>query len=302
MSRPGRQPERLHPDLGSGFRVRDAQSVGVSLGRLRSRDLESPFWGLRTTESIRDLQDRSRLISKRMPADAFFSHVTAGMLHDFPLPLKLQRSTRLDISRPSPHRAPHANSIIGHRLTVSDHDIYEFNGLRVTTPARTWCDLGGVLPLLELVAAGDFVIRRRAPLASVADILDVARSRVSPRGRQKILMALPLLNDRSESPPESMLRVLLEWAGFPRPSVNHEFVGANNRVIARTDLFLEPYQLVLEYQGDYHRTDKLQWRRDMTRRTRLEGEGVRFMEINADDLKNPAELMTRIRKRAESAR
>jgi hypothetical protein len=233
-----------------------------------------------------------------MPPDAFFSHVTAAMLHGMPLPFRLERSTRLDVSMPAPHRAPHANGIIGHQLTVDLHDIADVAGLRSTTAARTWCDLGSVLPVLDLVAAGDFVIRRKSPLATILDIMEVTQTRVSPRGRRNVMMALPLLHDRSESPPESVLRVLLIWAGFPEPRVNHEFFDSEQRFLARTDLFLEPYNLVLEYQGDYHRTDKSQWRRDMTRRANLETEGIRTMELNADDLKNPQELIARIRKRA----
>jgi hypothetical protein len=290
----------MPPVLGSGFRVKHARSAGVTPTRLRARDLQAPYWGLRSTDSIDRIEDRCNLISKRMPPDAFFSHVTAAVLHGVPLPLVLGRSTRLDISMPSPHRAPHANGIIGHRLTIESHDLVELAGLRVTTPARTWCDLGSVLSVLDLVAAGDFLIRRRAPLATVEKIVEVARSRVSPRGRRNLLMALPLLHDRSESPPESVLRVLLIWAGFPEPKVNHEFLNSGREFVARTDLFLEQQNLVIEYQGDYHRTDKHQWRRDMTRRAALEADGIRFMEVNADDLRSPDELMARIRRRAGS--
>jgi very-short-patch-repair endonuclease len=68
--------------------------------------------------------------------------------------------------------------------------------------------------------------------------------------------------------------------------------------VARTDFILDEYKLVLEYQGDYHRSTKGQWRADMTRRSKLEAEGWRVMELNADDLKDPIELVTRMRKLA----
>jgi very-short-patch-repair endonuclease len=64
--------------------------------------------------------------------------------------------------------------------------------------------------------------------------------------------------------------------------------------VARTDLILEKERVVLEYQGDYHRTTKGQWRADMTSRSRLEARGWRVMELNADDLKDPVELLARI--------
>lgn len=38
-----------------------------------------------------------------------------------------------------------------------------------------------------------------------------------------------------------------------------------------------------------------QWRKDMTRRSRFEAKGWFVMELNADDLDDPTELVERIR-------
>jgi very-short-patch-repair endonuclease len=51
--------------------------------------------------------------------------------------------------------------------------------------------------------------------------------------------------------------------------------------------------VLLEYQGDYHRTPE-QFRADMTRLSRLEADGWYVFQINADDLKNPEELVARL--------
>lgn len=106
--------------------------------------------------------------------------------------------------------------------------------------------------------------------------------------------ALPLLNDRSESRPESWLRVILVHAGLPPASINHVIVDTESGKAHRTDLAFPKYKVLLEYQGDYHRGQK-QWRNDMTRRARLEADGWIVMEINADDLRDPRELAGRIR-------
>ncbi len=111
------------------------------------------------------------------------------------------------------------------------------------------------------------------------------------------MKAIPLLDPRSESPQESILRVLLMTAGFTNILVNHETYTLAGEFIARTDLLLQDHNLVLEYQGDYHRKSKEQFRSDMTRRSKLEAEGRRVMELNADDLRDPEELATRIRTR-----
>jgi very-short-patch-repair endonuclease len=237
------------------------------------------------------------LLQQRMPEDAFFTHTTAALLAGIPVPPHHASDARLHVSVPSPARAPHANGIRGHRSSASQRERVETDGVRHTMPARTWCDLADIVPLLDLVAAGDFVIHRRSPLATVADLAGAIDSRKSKRNVRKLREALLLLDDRAESPPESMLRVILVQAGFATPRVNHVVVDHLGEFVARTDLYLVEHNLVLEYQGDYHRSNKAQWRADLTRRSRIEATGPRVMELNADDLKDPIELVARIRKR-----
>ena len=106
--------------------------------------------------------------------------------------------------------------------------------------------------------------------------------------------ALPLLCDRAESRPESWLRVIITQAGLPEAAINHAIVDTETGRGFRTDIAFTRHMVLLEYQGDYHR-GRSQWRKDMTRRARLEANGWVVVEINADDLKNPGELVGRIR-------
>lgn len=62
----------------------------------------------------------------------------------------------------------------------------------------------------------------------------------------------------------------------------------------RGDLVHREAMVVLEYQGDHHREPE-EFRKDMTRRSRLEADGWHIMLIGPDDLRNPRELCTRIR-------
>jgi very-short-patch-repair endonuclease len=62
----------------------------------------------------------------------------------------------------------------------------------------------------------------------------------------------------------------------------------------RIDLAIPSRKVAIEYQGDYHR-DPEQWRRDMTRVSRLESDSWFVIQVNADDLRDPAELVARIR-------
>jgi very-short-patch-repair endonuclease len=282
------------PFTTGAFRTRDLTKNGVPHSRLRAADLYRGVHGVRSVESPTSTAEVCGLIRVRMPDAAFFSHTSAAKLHGIPLPYRLE-SDRTHVSLPAPSRAPHAAGIAGHMLQIEDHELTERDGLRVTTPIRTWLDLGTMLSLHDLVAAGDYLVHWRLPHATILDLADALAARLDRRGRRLLTKAVGLLNERAESAPESILRVIITLAGLPEPRVNHAVSDRFGEFVARTDLMIDEYKIVLEYQGDYHRKTPGQWRADMTRRSRLEALGWRVMELNADDLKDPEELIRRIR-------
>ncbi len=241
-----------------------------------------------------ELVERCAAFAVRMPSAAFFSHTTAAQLLGLPLPYRSLRETSLHIAVASPSRAPHANQVRGHQLRLEPADVIDHGGLRVTSAVRTWCDLATEVPLLDLVAAGDFIIHWRSPLASRFDLATAAARSIGRRGVGMARQALELLDDRAESPPESMLRVIIRLGGLPTPRINRSIVDTVTGKEVRPDFTFEEQRTILEYQGDYHRTRE-QWRKDMTRRSRLEAQGWKMMELNWDDLKDATELVRRIR-------
>jgi len=146
----------------------------------------------------------------------------------------------------------------------------------------------------ELVAVGDHLIHWRLPLATTEELAHSVTHFPGRRGLSRMRAALPLLDGRAESPPESILRVIIVHGGLPTPRINRTLIDTETGQDVRPDFIFSEHKLIIEYQGDYHRT-KTQWRKDMTRRTRLEGKGWRVMEINWDDLKDPIDLVVRIR-------
>ena len=276
------------------FRVRDALAAGVERNDIRGKRWNRTVHSVRSTQAELDFADRCRLFATRMPPTAAFSHSTAALLQGFPVPWRLERSSDLHIVIPSPARGPHAQHIRGHRLTLSDGDLITRGGLRVTSPPRTWCDLASLLSVPELVAVGDHLIHWRLPLATTEELAHSVTHFPGRRGLSRMRAALPLLDGRAESPPESILRVIIVHGGLPTPRINRTLIDTETGQDVRPDFIFSEHKLIIEYQGDYHRT-KTQWRKDMTRRTRLEGKGWRVMEINWDDLKDPIDLVVRIR-------
>lgn len=187
--------------------------------------------------------------------------------------------------------------IRGHRLQIDTGDIVHWRNLPVTGPARTWLDLAARLTLLELVAVGDYLVYWERPFLSVADLVEALGRYPSRRGLALARVALPLVRTRAESPKESMLRVIIVLAGLPEPECNLNIFDPVGRFLARGDLVYAQFKLLLEYQGDQHRTDRAQWRKDIRRVGGVEDHGWQVLQFTDDDLQNPRALVLRIERR-----
>jgi hypothetical protein len=301
------------------FRVGDALEAGVGRSRLGGNDLERPFWGIRTPSPpgstgrtdggppvpaghfvpVRrsELEALCRALLVRMPPEAFFSHVTAALLLGLPVPTRLSRLRPVHVGVRAPARGMEAKDIVGHAMRLDPDDLVERGFLRLTGPARTWLDLAALLTLHELVAVGDYLISWRSPVVTPGELADALNRYPSRRGLRHARTALPLLRTRSESPRESVLRVIIVLAGLPEPECNYNVFDADGTFLARGDLAYPEYRLLLEYQGDQHRTDRAQWRSDIRRTGRLEDNGWQVLQFTDDDLRDPTALVARIRLR-----
>ncbi|MFC0682417.1 hypothetical protein ACFFGH_31695 [Lysobacter korlensis] len=292
MTRRAPLPEGIEPER---FLARDARAAGSTSDRLRAADLSRPFWGVRTARPAESTADRCRALALRLPAEGCFSHSTAAILFGAPLPSRLEGAPGLHVTVPRGQRAMDAAGVVGHQLTLSDSDVGTVLGLPVTKPARTWCDLASLLSLAELVAVGDHLLGRGAPLVSRHELAAASVRYASSRGARTRRAALPLLSARAESPAESRLRVLLVTAGYADLVVNEPVYDKAGRFLARPDLRFRHVPVILEYEGDHHRSDKAQWRKDIARVERLQSHGWHVVRVTADDLANPSALLRRLR-------
>ncbi|MBC7443090.1 MAG: hypothetical protein H7311_11350 [Ramlibacter sp.] len=196
---------------------------------------------------------------------------------------------------PAPLRALRCAGTVGHKLQLGEGDLQDWTGMRLTTPARTWCDLSGVLDLEDLVAAGDYIVHHRYPLCSREDLESGIARHPGRRGRGRLLEAFPLLDERAESRPESIIRVTVVRAGIEGLSPNVPIADAHGHVFARADLCFPAHRVIFEYQGDYHRSEPGRWRKDRTRIARLAAAGWHVVEIAADELSDRRMLLRLIR-------
>jgi hypothetical protein len=177
----------------------------------------------------------------------------------------------------------HRPEFIAHRRRLDEADRTAVDGLAVMSIPRTWLDLAAVLSLPDVVAAGDSALRSGCSPEELADA--IARSQ-HIRGLQRARAALPLLNARSRSRPESHLRVAVSLAGLPTFAVNEPVYRDEGGWLAEPDLSLAAAKIALEYQGSDHAEIK-RMRKDITRGVDMRGERWLVLEYG------PAEVFGR---------
>jgi hypothetical protein len=272
------------------FAVREALARGVEPSRLRRKDLAIPFRGARipvTASGSDDFTLRCRALLARRP-DAVLSHSTAARMLGLPIPWRLQNDLHLTLAPPG--RPPRIAGVHSHGKPLGSPDVTRVGGMPVTTPARTWADLTAMLTVRELVALGDAIIHWRSPRSTRNELSARGCSR-GFRGAVRARDALALMHERSESPQESLLRVILVEAGLPLPDVNVEVRGPDVRFLARPDLRWPEQRVIIEYEGDHHRVQPAQWQRDLVRTTRLQAAGEEVVRVGSAHLRAEKRLV-----------
>lgn len=274
------------------FSINEAQRLGLGRERLAGSDLVTPYRGVRTAAGTRPtLHQLCKALQDRLPLDAFFCGITAARLIGVPLPHLLERSPIMYVGVPAPRPIPTGRNVSGHRYRQPEITVR--NGLRISSPTQVWKQLGRILPVIDLVAAGDFLIHWRNPLTTIDELRGSVADSAGGRCIRSLREALPYLHDRSESRKESAVRYLLARAGFEGLEVNFP-ISTSSGYRYRADFAFPRVKVLIEYQSGFH-DDPERRKADMTRRSRLEADGWFVIEIHGGDLHNPTELTARIR-------
>jgi very-short-patch-repair endonuclease len=277
---PARRPVPKPLREVEAFRVGEARAAGVTPSQLRGRQYSNPFYGVHVVgapiaDDLRRLCGAARVV---LPAGAVFSDETAAQLLGLPV-----RATKvLHVTVPDKGVAVRRRGMAGHVRHLSEFDISSVGGLPITTPERTFVDLAARLPVGELVAIGDAALRAR--LATVSSLAEAVGQHSGCRGIAKARRVLDHLNPRAESPRESMLRWLLIDGGLAVPEVNVNIYDSAGDFLARADLLFRKARVIVEYDGDQHRTDRAQFVKDVQRTTRLAAAGYLVLRFTGKDL------------------
>ncbi|HEY8590548.1 MAG TPA: DUF559 domain-containing protein [Naasia sp.] len=290
--RPGELPEWARE---APFRVKDAQANGVGSERLRSPDLTAPFRGMRVIgPSGNGVLERCRAYSAIAAPGQFFSHTTAVRLHGLPLPGD-ERREPLHVTVFLPDRAPRLRGVTGHHASADSFRVVVLDGLWAVDAVTAIRQSADRLRVDDLVALIDAAISGRTPTCSLDDLWEEVRRRPRERGIAKLREALALARVGAESPKESQLRLILLRAGLAEPLLNADILDAEGRFLARGDLVFPEQRVIVEYDGEQHRTERRQYTRDVERLEDLAREGWRVVRILAPHLRRPDLIVRRVR-------
>lgn len=84
----------------------------------------------------------------------------------------------------------------------------------------------------------------------------------------------------TDSPQETLLRLDVLDAGLPEPEVNGHIHDSQGNLIAIADLLWRRDRVILEYDGEQHRTDHRQFARDVDRLNDLTTDDWRVLRLN----------------------
>jgi hypothetical protein len=233
-------------------------SSDVRLGRVRRSGWARVSHGLyRTGGNAAGVHADLRAWQLVLPGSGAFTHLTAAAVYGWWLP-PLPADVPVFAGIAESDNRPRRDGLVVCRHTQPVPTVLR-GGLRLATPGEALRAAGRDLGLLDLVVLVDSALQRRH--CDVGELRRVSARR--RRGAPALRKALGFVDARSESPWESVLR-MLHWVCDipvePQYEVRDEF-GA---LVGRGDLWIVGTQRLHEYDGDVHRTIRGQ-ARDLSR-------------------------------------
>ncbi len=274
-------------DVHRPFTREQALADGVTDAMLRGRSsYQRLFRGVYISATMEMTLARWLLAALLVaPRGSVVSHVTALRWYGYEVGglMPLHVSARSEtLTRQS--------GIVAHRRRgrIGSH---VHGGIPVTDPERTLVDVAYDVSTPELLQAIEWMVYRGL---TTVDLLAAFALEHHLRGVRRIRHVIALVREGAESPMETRVRLMIRCAHLPEPRCNVVLRDAHGLFLARGDLVLERWKVLVEYDGWHHERDGHQRQRDIGRRERLEAAGWRVIVVTAADLASPRTIVTRV--------
>lgn len=254
-----RAPLPEHLTKGS-FSLRASDKAGVSRTRTEAKDLATVSRGIRMHLGSEAAGAAALRAYTELDDASVLSFGSAARIMQAALPVWLEDDWRVHVARRRGFSMPRRANVVGHLLTLLPDEVVEYDGVRLTSPARTWLDLASILNLDELVVAGDSLVcwhgpdfpRPRDPLCTVDELRAMVRRHPGVRGVRTARASLELIRVGADSQPETRMRLTLVRAGLPEPVLNHMVPGAYGNPVLWPDAAYPEQRVAVQYEGAHH--------------------------------------------------
>ena len=263
------------------------QAVSVRAGNGRLHRLHHAVYAVGHPNA--GFEGRMLAAVKACGPNAVLSHYSAAELWGF-----MDRTDRRpDVTIPQSERRSHAGIGVHQSTRLEPRDRTRFQGIPVTTPARTLLDLAAVLEYRVLRGA----VRRaqglhRASPAQLEEVLDRLRPR---RGARRLAVIVATGPAPTNSKLEDLVLELVLDGGLAHPDLNKPLVLDGRRVVP--DFRWPEQRLVIEADGVAWHDEKVAREEDAARQALLEAHGERVLRVTWDQVVGqPQRTLTRIRR------
>jgi hypothetical protein len=259
----------------------DVRASGLNERELRHPDVVRLSRDTYLPRALRgDLTSRLAAVLLTAPAGAVISHLSAADVWRLQIPFRDRGDDRVHVTIPVGSSAESRADRRLYRLPIEVHDVVRKGPLPITSPARTWRDLAGILEPPALLAATDQVLNG---LASRRELAEELARRPRGRGCARARLVLPIGNPLAESPMESVLRWLIHEGGLPMPRLQHPVHDAGEVIVAAADMAWPERKVLVEFDGDVHR-ERGTFVRDRRRQNRLVAAGWIILRFTSADV------------------
>lgn len=274
------------------FLVSEIHRLGLSRQRLRDllddRVLVRVFTGVYVRADIEDtIELRAACAKLVLPDHCVVADRSAAWLHGIDcLELaELALPTDLEVVSLRGHTPTRREGILGGERALRREDVCEVDGVRVTTPARTACDVACLLGTNRALAVLDAF--RRVHRVTLTELYELLPRYTGRRGVKQLRRLIPLSSPLPESAPESWTRGAVVDEGFPAPEPQLDIFVPDYGWV-RADMGYRNLKICIEYDGEEFHSEDHDREHDERRREAMRREGWIVIVIRKDGFSGPA--------------
>lgn len=230
-----------------------------------------------------------RAASRAMHPGAVFSHLSAAVLHELPLPPRLA-TVRVEYTRAGSSGGRRGSVGFLHKAPLAG-DVVTIDGMPTTSLWRTAADLSRTWPKEDALALVDAALRRGLEPGQLLTAVNARPCRGNATARWVVRFADP----RSESYYESLVRLRMHEQSLPAPLLQHPIADRHGELLGVTDFAWPDLGVLGEFDGAVKygelrapgQTPEQVLMREKRREERICQQGWWFARFTASDCHRP---------------